>query len=173
MPLAKSFRSSDSTFLGFLDLVQTCCALFFLVVLLRYYFITLIPFWTLAGFAILVGLVLALITLPLYMKRLTRFKYFFLRNFLFYGLTIPAIFLFINYRFTGNPVETLRLDARQAYQNRRTALFIGLPIHQTDKNILFPEATGSRVPGTVSLLLAKGYFGFTVIKDQQVLEYDN
>jgi hypothetical protein len=85
---------------GCLPLLQVLCGLFFFVVLGRYYYRTLIGFWELSVSVLAIGTLFSIILLPAARRKLGKsfdMKGHVTRNMIFYGATIPAILLLVNY----------------------------------------------------------------------------
>jgi hypothetical protein len=157
---------------GCLPLLQVLCGLFFFVVLGRYYYRTLIDFWELSVSVLAIGTLFSIILLPASRKKLGKsfdMKGHFTLNMIFYGATIPAILLLLNYHVAIKESQTIQVAVDDSYRMRRGGRWIDATIHEKSKTLSFPDYIGAKPPSLIAVDIAKGWLGFYVVRDKRVI----
>ena len=153
---------------------QLFIGLFSTIVILRYYYKTLVSFYIIVAFILCIGIVFGLLTRPFYKR--ARGKKFQLTGHLFlsvvfYGFSITAILLSVNFRSSRRYVEAMQIPVTSAYSQRRGGgYWVEADIRDFHKTLSFPEIQGQGMPKIISVSIAEGYFGVTVIKSKNVIE---
>ena len=80
-------------------------------------------------------------------------------NMIFYGATIPAILLLLNYHVAIRKGQTIQVAVDQSYRMRRGGRWIDATIHERSKTLPFPDDTAARTPAVIAVDIAKGWLG--------------
>ncbi len=90
-------------------------------------------------------------------------------NMIFYGATIPAILLLLNYHVAIRKGQTIQVAVDQSYRMRRGGRWIDATIHERSKTLPFPDDTAARTPAVIAVDIAKGWLGVYVVRDKWVI----
>ena len=171
----KKIKSIKTKIPDWVILLQFFIGIAFCTLFQRYYWKTLIEFWTSFCLVLGIGIFFALVTLKFYKSTLHKdfnLKNHFVVSIIFYGFTIPAIFLSLNFHLTQNNTHVVKTTVTDSYHLRYGGLFIETTINNFEKTLRFSkdQLNGNNKPKTLSLTIDEGYFGLTVIKSKSVIE---